>query len=156
MLLAQRAAMVIVEGRLRMPLYLMDRAKEEASKEQRPPCGVAVFTLHYSTVCSACMHLHCLALCISDRSSSNDRASIVEGALARIFQLFRDEIDYHTPPCTAIVWKEQRSPNHKAAKAFIHKYQAWRLVLKPGRITAPSRLLTPTRGSMRTEICRAF
>jgi hypothetical protein len=70
------------------------------------------------------MHVHCIALCISDRSSSNDRASIVEGALARIFQLFRDEIDHHIPPCTAIVWKEQRSLNHKAAKTFINKYQA--------------------------------
>jgi hypothetical protein len=77
--------------------------REDGSKERRPPSRVAVFTLHSSTGCSACMHVHCIALCISDRSSSNDRASIVEGALARIFQLFRDEIDHHIPRCTAIV-----------------------------------------------------
>src|SRR6266702_8741043 len=97
---------------------------------------------------------HCALL--GDRGSSNDIASIVEGALERIFQPLRDQIDHHIPSCTAVVWEEERSPNHKAAKAFITRYQALRLVLKPGRIRAPSRLLTPTRGSMRTEICRAF
>src|SRR2546428_11431838 len=97
---------------------------------------------------------HCAIL--GDRGSSNDRASIVEGALQRIFQPLRDQIDHHIPSCTAVVWKEERSPNHKAAKACIHRCQALRLVLKPGRTLAPSRLLTPTRGSMHTEICSAF
>src|SRR6266404_5280872 len=79
--------------------------------------------------CSACMHVHCIALCISDRSSSNDRTSLVGGALERPFQLLRDQIDHHLPSCTAVVGEEQRSPNHSTAKAFIHRDQAWRLVL---------------------------
>jgi hypothetical protein len=102
------------------------------------------------------VHLHRMALWISDWSSSNDLASIVGGALQRIFQLLRDQIDHHIPSCTAVVWEEKHTPNHKAAKAFIYRDQALRLFLKPGRNIAPSRLLTPTKGSMRTEICRAF
>ena len=117
---------------------------------------MAVFTIDYETVCNACRHLHRMALYLGDRGSCNDRASIVEGALQRIFQPLRDQIDHHIPSCTAVVWKEERSPNHKAAKACIHRCQALRLVLKPGRTLAPSRLLTPTRGSIHTEICRAF
>ncbi len=130
--------------------------REDGSKEQRPPSRVAVFTIYYETVCSACMHLHRIALYIGEHGSSNDIASIVEGALKRIFQLLRDQIDHHIPSCTAVLWEEERSPNHKPAKAFIHRCQALRLVLKPGRTLAPSRLLTPTRGSRHTEICRAF
>jgi len=42
--------------------------------------------------------------------------SIVEGALARIFQWLRDQRDHHRPPCTAIVWEEKRSPNSKKEK----------------------------------------
>ncbi len=103
MLLAQRAAMAIVEGRLRMPLYLMDRTKEDGSKEQRPPARVAVFILYYSTVYRACVYLHRIVLFRGDRSSSNDRASIVGGALERTFQPLRDEIDHHIPSCTAVV-----------------------------------------------------
>jgi len=47
---------------------------------------------------------------------SNDRGSIVGGALERIFQLLRDQVDHHLPPCTAIVWEEKRSPNSKKEK----------------------------------------
>jgi hypothetical protein len=83
--------------------------------------------------------------CISDRGSSSDRASIVGGALERIFQLLRDQIDHHIPSCTAVVLVEEHTPNHKAAKALIHRYQVLRLVLKPGRMLAPSRLLPHRR-----------
>ena len=141
-------------GRCR--IYARIATREDGSQEQRPPSRVAVFTIDYETVCNACRHLHRMALYLGDRGSSNDRASIVEGALQRIFQPLRDQIDHHIPSCTAVVWKEERSPNHKAAKAFIRRCQALRLVLKPGRTLAPSRLLTPTRGSIHTEICRAF
>ena len=77
---------------------------------------MAVFTIYYATVCSACMHLHRIALYIGEHGSSNDIASIVEGALKRIFQPLRDQIDHHLPPCTAIVWEEERSPNSKKEK----------------------------------------
>jgi hypothetical protein len=110
------------------------------SKEQRPPSGVAVFPLYSSTVYSACRHLHRMALCRSDRGSSNDSASIVGRALERIFQPLRDQIDHHIPSCTAVVLVEAHTPNHKAAKALIHRDQVLRLVLKPGRMLAPSRL----------------
>ena len=99
------------------------------SKEQRPPSRVAVFTLDYSTVYSACLHLHRIVCFIGDCSSSNDRASLVGGALERPFQLLRDQIDHHIPSCTAVVGEAKRSPNYKAAKAFIHRYQALRLIL---------------------------
>ena len=81
-----------------------------------------------------------MTLCISDRGSSSDSASIVGGALQRIFQPLRDEIDHHIPSCTAVVLVEAHAPNHKAAKALIHRDQVWHLVLKPGRMLAPSRL----------------
>src|SRR6267143_4223748 len=106
-----------------------DRDREDGSKEQRPPSRVAVFTLYYSTVCSACLHLHHIVFFIGDRSSSNDRTSIVGGALERTFQPLREQIDHHIPSCTAVVWEEKHSPNHKAAKAYIYRYQALRLVL---------------------------
>ena len=94
------------------------RSDIDGSKEQRPPSRVAVFTIDYSTVCSACMHLHRIALCRSDRGSSNDITSIVGGALERIFQPLRNQIDHHIPSCTAVVWEKERSPNHKAAKGI--------------------------------------
>ena len=84
-------------------------------------------------------------LCRSDRSSSNDIASIVGGAWQRIFQLFCDQIKHHIPSCTAVVWEKRHSPNHKAAKACIHRDQALRLVLKPDGMLAPSHLLTHLR-----------
>jgi hypothetical protein len=118
---------------------------EDGSKEQRPPSGVAVFPLYSSTVYSACMYLHHIALWISDRGSSHDRASIVGGALERIFQPLRDQIDHHIPSCTAVMLAEEHAPNHKAAKALIHRDQVLRLVLKPGRILTPSRLLAHLR-----------
>jgi len=114
---------------------------EDGSKKQRPPSRVAVFTIDYKTVYSACRYLHRIALCISERGSSNDIASIVGGALQRIFQLFRNQIDHHIPSCTAVVWPEEHTPNHQTAKALTHRHQVLRLVLKPGRILAPSRLL---------------
>ena len=92
-------------------------------------------------VCAPTPH----GLCRSDRSSANDIASIVGGALPRIFQLLCDEIKHHIPSCTAVVWEKRHSPTHKAAKACIHRYQALRLVLKPGGMLAPSHLLTPLR-----------
>ena len=46
----------------------------------------------------------------------NDMASIAGGALERIFQTLRDEIDHHLPPYTAVVWKEAYSPNSKKEK----------------------------------------
>ena len=69
-------------------------------KQQRPPPRVAVFTLYYAAVYNACMYLHRIMLCLSNRRSSNDLASIVGGALERIFQLLRDKIDHHIPSCT--------------------------------------------------------
>src|SRR5215217_2579080 len=105
---------------------------------------------------AVCVHLHRIALFIDDHGSSTDLASLVGGALERTFQPLRNQIDHHIPSCTAVMWDEEHSPNHKAAKAFIKRYQALRLLLKPGRNIAPSRLLNPTRGSMCTEICRAF
>lgn len=128
----------------------------EGSKEQRPPSRVAVFTIRSAHGGSPYIHLPRIALCLGDRGSSNDLASIVEGALQRIFQPLCDQIDHHIPSCTAVVWKEERSPNHKAAKACIHRCQALRLVLKPGRTLAPSRLLTPTRGSIHQQSCSQF
>jgi len=77
--------------------------REDGSKEQRPPSRVAVFTLYSSTVCNACLHLHRIVLFRGDRSSSNDRASIIGGALERTFQPLRDQIDHHIPSCTAVV-----------------------------------------------------
>ena len=96
-----------------------------------------------------------MALWIGDWGSSNDLASIVGGALERIFQPLCDQIDRHIPSCTAVVWDGERSPNPQAAKAFIHRCQALRLVLKPGRNIAPSRLLTayerkPTYGNLQS------
>jgi hypothetical protein len=113
---------------------------EDGAKEQRPPARVAVFTLDSSTVYSVCMPLHRRMLWISDRGSSNDIASLVGGAVDRIFQPLRDQINHHIPSCTAIVWAKNHTPNHKAAKALTHRDQALRLVLKPSRILAPSRL----------------
>jgi hypothetical protein len=113
---------------------------EDGAKEQRPPARVAVFTLDSSTVYSVCMPLHRRMLWISDCGSSNDIASLVGGAVDRIFQPLRDQIDHHIPSCTAIVWAKEHTPNHKAAKALTHRDQALRLVLKPSRILAPSRL----------------
>ena len=107
----------------------------------------------YSTLrlYTARMHPHRIALCISDRGSSSDRASIVGGVLQRIFQSSHDEIDHHIPSCTAVVLVEAHAPNHKAA-ALMHRDQALHLVLKPGRILALPPTSTPTKGSRRTEI----
>ena len=102
-------------------IYARKTTGEDGSKEQRPPVRVAVFTIYYETVCSACMPIHRITLCIGDRGSSNDITSIVGGALERTFQPLRNQIDHHIPSCTAVVWEEERSPNHKAAKAFIHR-----------------------------------
>ena len=126
-------------------IFVRKTTGEDGSKKQRPPSRVAVFTIDYKTVCSACRHRHRIALCISDRGSSNDIASIVGGALQRIFQPLRDQIDHHIPSCTAVVLVKEHAPNHKAAKALIHRDQVLHLVLKPGRMIAPSRLLPHRR-----------
>src|SRR6266478_4410840 len=62
-------------------IYARKTPGEDGSKEQRPPLRVAVFTLYYSTVCNACLHLHRIVLLRGDCNSSNDRASIIGGAL---------------------------------------------------------------------------
>ena len=85
-----------------------------------------------------------MTLYMSDRGSSNDLASLVGGAFVRIFQPLRDQIHHHSPSCTA-VWKEEHAPHHTAAKACLYRDPAWRLVLKPGRMIAPSRLRTHLR-----------
>jgi len=133
-----------VSGGVMSHIYT-DRDKGRRIKRATATLGVAVFTLYYSTVYSACMHLHRMVLCISNRGSSNDIASIVGGALQRIFQPLRNQIDHHIPSCTAVVWTEEHTPNHKIAKALTHRYQVLRLVLKPSRILAPSRLLAYLR-----------
>ena len=125
-------------------LYPRIATGEDGSKEQRPPSWVAVFPIDCSTVCSTGVHLHRMTLYMSDRGSSNDLASLVGGALVRIFQPLRDQINHHIPSCTAM-WKEEHAPHHTAAKACIYRDPALRLVLKPGRMIAPSRLLTHLR-----------
>ena len=117
---------------------------EDSSQEQRPPARVAVFPIDSSTVCSTGMHLHRMTLYMSDRGSSNDRASLVGGAFGRIFQPLRDQIHHHSPSYTA-VWNEEHAPHHIAAKACLGRDPALRLVLKPGRMLAPSRRRTPLR-----------
>jgi hypothetical protein len=82
--------------------------------------------------------------------------SIVGGALARIFQLLRSQIDHPLPPYTAIVWEEKHSPNSKKEQTRPKRCQALRLCLRPGRTNAPSNLLIHARGSMHLEICGAF
>jgi len=86
----------------------------------------------------------------------NDMASSVGGALQRIFQLLRDEIDHHLPPYTAVMWEEEHSPNSKKEKTLTKRYQALRLCLRPDRNITPSNIRTPARGSMLMEICEAF
>jgi hypothetical protein len=110
-------------------LYTEDDSRKTDQKSNGHPRGSGRLHTLLFNGCSACMHVHCIALCISDRRSSNDRTSLVGGALERPFQLLRDQIDHHIPSCTAVVGEEQRSPNHETAKAFIHRDQAWRLVL---------------------------
>ena len=117
---------------------------EDSSQEQRPPARVAVFPIDSSTVCSTGRHLHRMTLYMSDRGSSNDLASLVGGAFVRIFQPLRDQIHHHISSCTT-VWNEEHAPHHTAVKACLYRDPAWRLVLKPGRMIAPSRLLTPLR-----------
>jgi len=43
-------------------------------------------------------------------------ASIAGGALERIFQTLRDEIDHHLPPDTAVVWEEKNSLKQQESK----------------------------------------
>ncbi len=38
-------------------IYTRIATGEDGSKEQRPPVRVAVFTIYYETVCSACMYI---------------------------------------------------------------------------------------------------
>ena len=85
------------------------------------------------------------ALYISDSGSSNDIASIIGGALVRIFQALRNQINHNIPSCTPAVWVEENAPQHPTAKAYRHRSQTLRLVLTPGRMTAPFRRLTPLR-----------
>jgi hypothetical protein len=118
--------------------------EEDRSKSNGHPQG---WPSSQSTVrlCGAVCALTPHGLCRSDHSSTNDIASIVGGALQRIFQLLCDQIKHHIPSCTAVVWAEEHAPTHKAAKACIHRYQALRVALKPGGMLAPSHLLTHLR-----------
>jgi len=86
----------------------------------------------------------------------NDMTSIIGGALERIFQLLRDQVNHHLPPCTAIVWEENGSSNSKKEKTPTKLCQALRLCLSPGRPVAPSTTLRRARGSMHMEIYGAF
>src|SRR5712691_4447270 len=81
----------------------------------------------------------------------NDMASIIGGALERIFQLLRDQIDHHLPPCTTVVWEEKRSPNRKKAKTRTKRCHALRLCLRRRRYLAPSNRPTRARGSRHME-----
>ena len=142
--------------RVRMPhLYTDDDRGRWIKRATATLTGGRLHTRLFNG-CSACMHVHCIALCISDRSSSNDRTSLVGGALERPFQLLRDQIDHHRPPSTAVVWEEEHSPNSKKAKTRIKRCQALRLGLRPCRTITPSRILTRARGSMQMGICVAF
>jgi len=111
--------------------------------------------LFYSVQRVYVLTLHCA--CRGDRSSSHDTTSIVGGALARPFQPLRNEIDHHIPPCTALVWEEEPSPTYKGSKGIYP--QRPRMTLGP-EAWQDCRSLpltdTPTRRSLRPEICRAF
>ena len=61
--------------------------------------------------------------------------SIVGGALERIFQTLRDEIDHPLPPYTAVVWKEEYSPNSTKAKTRTKRCTSVAPV--PGRTSLP-------------------
>jgi hypothetical protein len=143
----------IHDNRIAMVVRFVDVGKRLTRKTlggrriQRAPATLKGGRLHhrlYDRVYTR-MHLHCMALWISDCHSSNDLASIIGGALQRILQLLRNEINHRIPSCTAVVWEEEHTPNHKAATACIYSDQALRLVLTPGRNIAPSRLLTSLR-----------
>jgi hypothetical protein len=56
--------------------------------------------------------------------------SIVGGALERIFQLLRDQIDHHLPPYTAVIWEEEHSPNNKKEKTLTKRYTSVAPVLE--------------------------
>ena len=86
----------------------------------------------------------------------NDIDSIAGGALERIFQLLRDQIDHHLSPYTVVGWEEECSPNSKKEKTRPKSRRALRLCLRLGRPIAPSTVLTRARGSMHVEICGAF
>ncbi len=86
----------------------------------------------------------------------NNMDSIAGGALERIFQLLRDQIDHHLFPYAAVVWEEERSPNSKKEKTRTKRCQALRLCLRSGRNIAPSNILARARGSMHLEICGVF
>jgi hypothetical protein len=60
----------------------------------------------------------------------HDLVSIVGGALKRIFQLLRDQIDHHLPPYTAVIWEEEHSPNNKKEKTLTKRYTSVAPVLE--------------------------
>jgi hypothetical protein len=63
----------------------------------------------------------------------HDLVSIVGGALERIFQTLRDQIDHHLPPSTAVVWEEEHAPNSKKEKTRTKRYTRVAPVLEPWR-----------------------
>ena len=63
----------------------------------------------------------------------HDLVSIVGGALERIFQTLRDQIDHHLPPSTAVVWEEKHSANSKKEKTRTKRYTSVAPVLEPWR-----------------------
>jgi len=97
-------------------------ATEDGSKEQRH-LEVAVFTIYLRDSMQRVYASTPHALCLGDRGSSNDyslhRRRRVEGDISAA----RDQIDHHLPPCTAIVWEEERSPTarRKDMRKEMHK-----------------------------------
>ena len=63
----------------------------------------------------------------------HDLVSLVGGALERIFQTLRDQLDHHLPPSTAVVWEEEHSANSKKEKTRTKRYTSVAPVLEPWR-----------------------
>ena len=131
------------------------------------PEGVAVFTTGYANVGSPCVCLHRMALFIGNRGSSSaphDLVSIVGGALERIFQTLRDQIDHHLSPSSMdedSIRQGRVGLRHSrdSMSTFPQRRrdtQVLRLCLSPGGHIAPSNRRISARGSIQMEICGAF
>ena len=138
-------------------LYQRKTTGKDGAKKERPPTRVAVFPIDWATGCRTCGHRHRMTLYISDCGSSNDIASIIGGALVRIFQALRNQIDHNIPSCTPAVYEEEDTPQAPSSKGI--ETQIPSIALGPDawqddRSLPPTD--TPARGSLPTEICRAF
>jgi hypothetical protein len=85
----------------------------------------------------------------------NNIASIAGGALERIFQTLRNEIDHHLPPYTAVGEEEEYSSYSKKEKTRTKRCtrvapapEAWR--------EPPSSIRRRARGSIHKEIYVTF